>query len=260
MKHIVFLAVVVVCATLALPRLAAAQTAPQSITTPDKVESSIGTLEYKDGAPSKETVVKVYDYLDLMHGVEAFVNAYQGASVAAIFKGMEDAGVPNNTALIFSELMDAKSLFLTANADTIYFWVNLDVTKGPIVVETPPLSLGVVDDMWFQWITDFGLPGPDRGEGGKYLFLPPDYKGEVPEGGYFVEHMRTTRATLLGRSFLEKNDPKPVVALIKKTLKVTRIFLAATARALVRRCRARQRWRARRITSGTGPFCNPRSR
>ena len=39
MKHIVLLSVVVVCATLALPRLAAAQTAPQSITTPDKVET-----------------------------------------------------------------------------------------------------------------------------------------------------------------------------------------------------------------------------
>ena len=182
--------------------------------------SSIGTLEYKDGAPSKETVAKAYDYLDLMHGVEAFVNAYQGASVAAIFKGLEEAGIPNNTALIFSELMDAKSLFLTANADTIYFWVNLDVTKGPIVVETPPLALGVVDDMWFQWVTDFGLPGPDRGEGGKYLFVPPDYKGELPGGGYFVQKMRTTRATMLGRAFLEKNDPKPVVALIKKTLKI----------------------------------------
>jgi hypothetical protein len=157
-----------------------AQKIPASIATPDKVESSIGTLEYKDGAPSKETVSKAYDYLDLMHGVEAFVNAYQGASVASIFKGAEEAGVPNNTALIFSELMDAKSLFLTANADTIYFFVNLDATKGPIVVETPPLSLGVVDDMWFNWITDFGLPGPDRGEGGKYLFVPPDYKGELP--------------------------------------------------------------------------------
>ena len=193
---------------------------PPGYLTPDKVETSIGTLEYKDGFPSEGTVTKAYDYLDLMHGVEAFVNAYQGASVAAIFKGIEDAGVANNTALIFSELMDSKSLFLTANADTIYFWVNLDVTSGPMVVETPPLSLGVVDDMWFQWITDFGLPGPDRGEGGKYLFLPPDYKGALPEGGYFVKQMRTTRATLLGRSFLEKDDPKPVVALIKKTLKV----------------------------------------
>jgi hypothetical protein len=193
---------------------------PPSINTPDKVESSIGTLEYKDGAPSKETVAKPYDYLDLMHGVEAFVNAYQGASVAAIFKGSAEAGVPNNTALIFSELMDAKSLFLTANADTIYFFVNLDATKGPMVVETPPLTLGVVDDMWFQWVTDFGLPGPDRGEGGKYLFVPPGYKGDLPGGGYFVEKMRTTRATVLGRAFLEKNDPKPVVARIKNTLKI----------------------------------------
>ena len=63
------------------------QNIPQQITTPDRVETSIGTLEYKDGAPSKETVAKAYDYLDLMHGVEAFVNAYQGASVASIFKG-----------------------------------------------------------------------------------------------------------------------------------------------------------------------------
>ena len=65
---------------------------PPSIITQDKVETSIGTLEYKDGAPSKDTVAKVYDYLDLMHGVETFVNAYQGASVAAIFKGFEDPG------------------------------------------------------------------------------------------------------------------------------------------------------------------------
>src|SRR6478735_4532072 len=217
------LALALACATLALPRLAAAQTAPAippAITTPDKVETSIGKLEYKDGAPSKETVAKAYDYLDLMHGVEAFVNAYQGASVEAIFKGAQEAGIPNNTALIFSELMDAKSLFLTTNADTVYFWVNLDFTGGPLVVETPPLALGVVDDMWFQWVTDFGLPGPDRGEGGKYLFLPPGYKGEVPESGYFVQKMRTTRATMLGRSFLENNDPKPVAAQIKKTLKV----------------------------------------
>jgi hypothetical protein len=211
---------VITFALSALLLSAVVKEVPKTISTPDKVESTLGTLEYKDGAPSKETVAKAYDYLDLMHGVEAFVNAYQGASVASIFKGMEDAGIPNNTALIFSELMDSKSLFLTANADTVYFWVNLDVTKGPIVVETPPRALGVIDDMWFQWVTDFGLPGPDRGEGGKYLFVPPDYKGELPGGGYFVQKMRTTRATMLGRSFLEKNDPKPVVTLIKKTLKI----------------------------------------
>ena len=193
---------------------------PPAITTPDRLETSLGTLEFKYGAPSKETVAKIYDNLDLMHGVEAFVNAYQGASVAAAFKGFNDAGVPDNTALIWSELMDSKSLFLTANADTIYFWVNLDVSKGPLVVETPPMSLGIIDDMWFRWVTDFGLPGPDRGEGGRYLLVPPGYKGELPQSGYFMNKLRTNRAMVLGRAFLENNDPKPAVASIKKTLKV----------------------------------------
>ena len=142
-----------------------------SISTPDRLETSLGTLEFRDGAPIKETVAKVYDNLDLMHGIEAFVNAYQGASTTAVFNGFNDAGIPNNEVLIFSKLMDAKSLFLTANADTIYFWSNLDVADGPIVLETPPMSLGVIDDMWFNWVTDFGLPGPDRGAGGKYLLV-----------------------------------------------------------------------------------------
>lgn len=199
---------------------AVAQQIPKSISTPDKVASTLGTLEYKDGAPSQATADKVYDNLDLMHGVEAFVNAYQGASTYAIWKGFNDAGIPDNSVLIFSELMDSKSLFLTANADVVYFWSNIDLTKGPMVVETPPMSLGVMDDMWFRWVTDFGLPGPDRGEGGKYLLLPPGYKGDLPDSGYIVEKVRTTMVMVLGRAFLENNSPKPAVELVKKTMKI----------------------------------------
>ena len=57
--------------------------------------------------------------------------------------------------------------------------------------------------MWWRWVIDFGLPGPDRGEGGKYLLLPPGYDGPLPEGGYFVARARTTRVLILGRMFLE---------------------------------------------------------
>jgi hypothetical protein len=62
------LAIVAACALLAVPRVAAAQTAnppSPSITTPDKVESRIGTLEFTDGMPSQGTLDKVYDHLDL---------------------------------------------------------------------------------------------------------------------------------------------------------------------------------------------------
>jgi hypothetical protein len=231
---------------------AVAQEIPKSISTPDKVASSLGTLEYKDGAPNKATADKVYDNLDLMHGVEAFVNAYQGASTYAIWKGFNDAGIPDNSVLIFSELMDSKSLFLTANADVVYFWSNIDLTKGPMVVETPPMSLGVMDDMWFHWVTDFGLPGPDRGEGGKYLLLPPGYKGELPDSGYMVEKVRTTRVMILGRSFLANNSPKPAVELIKKTMKIYRMSRAATAPALPPAWLARCRYCALPTANWTG--------
>ena len=181
---------------------------PASLITPDIVKTHLGTLEFKDGTPSKETVEKVYDNLDLMHGEQAFLNAFRGASLAAAHRGFISAGIEDNSTIIFSELMDSKSLWLTANADTVYFVSFIDLSKGPMVVETPPLSLGAFDDMWFRWVIDFGLPGPDRGAGGKYLLVPPGYKGDLPDGGYYVAHSRTTRALLMGRAFLENNDPQ----------------------------------------------------
>jgi len=90
----------------------------------------------------------------------------------------------DNTVVIFSELMDAKSLFLTVNVDTVYHMAVVDLTEKPMVVEQPPKGLGTIKDMWFSWIIDIGFPGPDRGEGGKYLLLPPGYNGPLPDGGF----------------------------------------------------------------------------
>src|SRR4249920_1595807 len=127
---------VAACAVLALIHTAAAQTAiPPAITTPDKIETRIGTLEFKDGAPSAATVQKVYDSLAYVRGVDAFMNSFSGASAYAIREGFHSIGAEDNTVVIFSDLMDSSSLFLTANADTIYNLAVLDLTKGPLVVE-----------------------------------------------------------------------------------------------------------------------------
>ena len=194
---------------------------PPSLTTPDQVETSIGTLKFRDGIPDQATADKVYDQLDLQRGVSAFLNGLRGVSILAARNGIRAAGVKDNEGvLIFSGLMDAQSLFLTANADTIYFLGNIDLSKGPMVVETPPDTLGLFDDLWFRWVIDFGAPGPDRGQGGKYLLLPPGYDGPLPEGGYFIGRPTTTSVALLGRAFLIDNDPKPAVETIKRTLKI----------------------------------------
>jgi hypothetical protein len=212
-----------ICAIPVLPHMATAQTAtgiPPEITTPDKVETRIGTLEFKDGAPSAATAEKVLDSLDYVRGVDAFMNSFSGASAYAIRKGFQSIGAEDNTVVIFSELMDSNSLFLTANADTIYNLAVLDLTKGPLVVEVPPKALGTINDMWFGWIIDVGGPGPDRGQGGKYLILPPDYDGPLPDNGFFVGRSKTTYALYGVRAYLENNDPKPAAALIKDRLKI----------------------------------------
>ncbi len=135
---------------------------PASITTPDKVESRIGTLQFKDGYPIGDTATKIRDELDYLHGVEAFMNSIHGVSLYALRKGFADVGIKDGDFIFTSRLLGSKSLFLTANADTVYFWGNLDLSNGPLVVETPPKVLGIFDDFWFRWVADFGLAGPTK--------------------------------------------------------------------------------------------------
>jgi hypothetical protein len=208
---------------LALAGAVSAQTTtkiPSSLFTPDRVETRIGMLEFKDGAPTEETAAKVYDTLDFTRALNVYNNSFRGASAYAIRKGLMSIGAADNTVVIFPELMDSKSLFLTANADTVYYMAVVDLTEGPMVVEQPPKGLGTINDMWFSWIIDIGFPGPDRGEGGKYLLVPPGYEGPLPEGGFYIAKSRTRRVLYAARSFLVDNDPKPAVDLIKKTIKI----------------------------------------
>jgi hypothetical protein len=218
------LAVLAVWIALASPRLATGQAStaiPQALTTPDRIETRIGTLHFKDGAPSQATLEKVYDHLDFTHAFRAFVDTFQGVSIQALRKGFVDASVKDNEVIVFSELMDAKSLFLTPNADTVYVMSMLDLSKGPMVLEAPPGFLGGIDDAWFRWVTDTGVPGPDRGQGGRYLIVPPGYSGELPEGGYYVFRSRTYLHWWFGRMFLtNKSDPKPAVEAIRKFMKI----------------------------------------
>ena len=192
---------------------------PPSLTTPDEVQTRIGTLKFTDGFPDKATVEKCYDNLDFQRGVEAYLSALPAVSTEAARRAVTGLGPANQTVLISESLLDSKSLFLTANTTTPYTVVWLDTTDGPVVLEVPPDVLGPMDDAWFRWVTDVGFTGPDKGKGGKYLLLPPGYKGEVPEG-YFVARSRTFGNLLFFRTFLKDGDPKPGVESVKKNLRV----------------------------------------
>ena len=190
---------------------------PVSITTPDNVETKDGTLHFNDGYPTKDSAAKIRDELDYINGVNAFMNSVQGVSLIALRKGFADVGINDGEFMYTSKMLGSQSIFLTANADTIYFWGNVDLSNGPLIFETPAMVLGLFNDFWFRWIGDFGLAGPDKGQGGKFLLVGPGYEGELPEGGYFVRHSRTNLVTVLFRAFLEDNKPDAVVARVKDT-------------------------------------------
>jgi hypothetical protein len=208
------------------PKMKMTTDIPPSITTPDQVETRIGTLKFFDGFPEKATVEKVYDNLDFQRGVQAYLMALPAVSIEGARKAVTEFGSVNQIVLISEQLLDSKSLFLTANTTTPYSVLYLDTKDGPLVVEIPPEALGPMDDAWFRWVTDVGFTGPDKGAGGKYLLLPPGYTGEVP-AGYFVARSRTFGNLLFFRTFLKDGDPKPGVDSVKKNLRVYLLSQAA---------------------------------
>jgi hypothetical protein len=198
---------------------------PPGIAMPDSVETRLGTLKFFDGFPDDASVEKIYDNLDFQRAVQAYLLALPAVNMAGLREGLLQLGPPNTTIPTFDTMMDSRSLFLTANANTAYTWIWINLKDGPLVAEVPPMVLGMIDDFWFRYVTDIGIVGPDKGKGGKYLLLPPDYKGDMPQG-YIVVRVPTYESILVWRNFPVKGDIKPAIESLKK---LTRIYPLAQA-------------------------------
>ena len=204
---------------------------PASITTPDAVETRLGTLKFFDGLPDETTVQKLYDNLDFQRGVQAFITAIPAASAYAMRTGIRTFGPDNQTVLVGESLVDSRSLFLTGNTETVYNIVWLNSKGGPLVIEVPPGVLGVIDDFWFRYVADVGNVGRDQGLGGKYLLLPPGFTDPVPEG-YFILPSRTYGNWMFFRGFIVNGDLRPAVENAKKGFRVYPLALASEPPAM----------------------------
>ena len=214
---------------------AKAQTAPQmkmttdispGIAMPNTVKTRLGTLQFFDGFPDASTVEKIYDNLDFQRAVQAYLLALAPVNMAGLREGLLGVGPANVTIPTFEENMNARSIFLTANATTPYTWVWINLHDGPLVAEVPPMVLGMIDDFWFRYVTDIGIVGPDKGKGGKYLLLPPGYQGEVPEG-YLVVRVPTIESILVWRNMPVKGNIKPAIENLKKFTRIYPLSKAA---------------------------------
>lgn len=213
------------------PKMKMTTPMPPGIAIPDRVDTRLGTLKFFDGFPDRATVEKIYDNLDFQRAVQAYLLAIPAVSQATNRKEILKLGPANTTVPIFENRMDSKAIFLTPNTQTPYSWMWLDLRDGPVVLEAPPKVLGALNDMWYRWVIDIGFTGPDKGAGGKFLILPPGYKGEIPDG-YFVVKSPTFSLWAPWRSFVVDGDPKPGVDLVKEHTRVYRLSEAANPPAM----------------------------
>ena len=147
----------------------------------------------------------MYDYLDRSRAVNVFLNSIPALSMYTLREGQAKVGcAASNQICIWDTLMDSTTTLLTGNTSTMYAVGFLDLEKdGPTVIDLPPGMLGILDDMAFHYMTDLGVAGPDKGKGGKFLVLPPGYKGDVPDG-YFVVPSKTNGVWVFMRGYLDK--------------------------------------------------------
>ena len=137
-----------------------------------------------------------------------------------------------NQVVYWSQLTGWLNQTLTPNPDCVYFIPLWDTSGGPVVVEVPPADGGSITgslmNSWQAALEDVGPAGLDKGNGGKYLILPPGYGGEVPDG-YLVLPSDTFRGFGLLRSNLTDTSPATVAAGVEYGKRVKVYPLAGAA-------------------------------
>lgn len=178
-------------------------------------ETDSSGYEFIGGYPTEATVQKAYDEADLNRAIQCYRFFYPSVSIMGTWKGNLVGGVVPNK--IFAMLDGTpQQLVFTPNSDTRYAGLAIDLSEaGPMVVEVPagPI-MSVANDMNQLYVMDIGLPGPDKGKGGKHILLPPAYDREIPTG-YYAGKPTTNRVLVLVRAIPLQGGADAATAMIK---------------------------------------------
>jgi hypothetical protein len=178
----------------------------------------LANLPFQQGYPTEETAQQLKDEQLFQQATQVYLWALPAINMWAMKQGSEAKfGAGYNVLPTWKRRMDAQTLVTTPNSDVIYAMGYVDLGQdGPLVIEVPPRQQGILDDFWQRpldgptidghtFVGDVGFAGPDRGQGGKYLLLPPGYAGEAPQG-YFVYRSRTNNVFVFWRAFFRDPD------------------------------------------------------
>src|SRR5215510_9727155 len=146
-------------------------------------DTRIGELTFESGYPSQETVNKLYDEMDFQRACQAYIWGIPAVGIAEWRLAHRDVFQAKNGEMLSYLDFKEKLGILTPNYTTPYIATLIDLQdSGPLVVELPPgLMAGMILDVWQRVLADLGVVGPDKGNGGKFLILPPGHQMVEPE-------------------------------------------------------------------------------
>src|SRR5271168_5360592 len=184
------------------------------------IDTRIGKLEFThdfdNGYPTKETVEKLFDERDFQRATQLYLWALPMVSLGEVEQVLATVPGAAHGDIMRADTVPAIRRFLTGNATTPYLmtWLNLE-KSGPLVIEVPAgPTAGFVDDLWQRPVTDMGLPGPDKGNGGKFLVLGPGQA--APEGANDYILVRSTTFNNLWLTRLLSPDAQEREAMLAK--------------------------------------------
>lgn len=178
------------------------------------VRSRLGAVEYENDFPTPDTVARMRDELKFQAAVQVYLWSLPFMTVHSLRDAHRSVGASTTTIPIFETFLTAKTVVPTGNQATVYAYNAITVDE-PLVLEVVADVVGFIADAWQRPVMDLGRPGPDRGQGGKYLIVPPGYEGDVPSEGYYVAEMPTRTMWWLVRAFSEDGTPQAPTANLK---------------------------------------------
>ena len=181
---------------------------------------------------AQEQTLSLADKVTYGRALETAIWAMPLMNMEAMRQAHRDAGVQNNDLAYFSPIQNWQYQITTPNNTTPYVMAFYDLSDGPLVIDIPSETenvklFGTMMDAWQRAIEDIGGAGFDKGKGGKYLLLPPNYESEIPTG-YFAYQHSTNLGYVLIRPIIQ--DPSEMyVLLAEKLTKQINIYPLAEA-------------------------------
>jgi hypothetical protein len=176
----------------------------------ETINTSFGSIQLEESYLTPSSIQALNDQLNLQRAIEVYQWSLSLNTFGMWYSAHYEVYKASDLDFVEYKSFNEKAGIVTANSSTPYIITWLDLSKtGPIVIDYPAgPSAGAIMSFFQLSIADLGFTGPDKGQGGKYLIVPPSFDVSLLDtSGYFLVNA-TTNKLFIGTRFLSSDESK----------------------------------------------------